>query len=327
MLDTIMISISVGSWCRHVIWGEAAICRRSPQLIWLHRSFSAPKGKQEAWPLCLSSFSRSLAEVRSLHNKWQLRIIACCCHRNPKADLCTTLFSLSLSVFLLENDSRIWTPWPPPPPPSPFSRSPFSPSLSPLLLPLWSCFFFLLTPSFLIFFFYLSLSVSPLPFPPLSVLPRPPRCVSSKLNLRSLSRRVLHMQKAGSCLVYACVCVLFAADISEEWGWVEIQVIIWQTENGKMPPTPPTLYSPITPTPQTLQLPMLLSCGRSFCRFLHPEQPDGVHVTFKFQGELWVFFPAAHNVSSKPGLKGFFSTSSSFFFFFSWRSSFGCRKI
>lgn len=210
------------------------------------------------------------------------------------------------------------------------------PPLSPVLLshPLSALFSSLCDPAFFSFshrpssfFFYLSLSVSPLPFPPLSVLPRPPRCVSSKLNLRSLSRRVLHMQKAGSCLVYACVCVLFAADISEEWGWVEIQVIIWQTENGKMPPTPPTLYSPITPTPQTLQLPMLLSCGRSFCRFLHPEQPDGVHVTFKFQGELWVFFPAAHNVSSKPGLKGFFSTSSSFFFFFSWRSSFGCRKI
>ena len=134
------------------------------------------------------------------------------------------------------------------------------PPLSPVLLshPLSALFSSLCDPAFFFsfshppssfFFFYLSLSVSPLPFPPLSILPRPPRCVSSKLNLCSLSRRVLHMQKAGSCLVYACVCVLFAAVISEEWGWVEIQVIIWQTENGKMPPDSPHSVQSHRPNP------------------------------------------------------------------------------
>lgn len=56
--------------------------------------------------------------------------------------------------------------------------------------------------------FLLLISCSPLPSPP-SVPPQPPCCCSSKPNLRSLSRRVLRMQKAGSRRVYACVCVLF----------------------------------------------------------------------------------------------------------------------
>lgn len=42
--------------------------------LWLHTSFSAPKGKQEAWPLHPSSpsSSSSLAQVRSLHNRLML---------------------------------------------------------------------------------------------------------------------------------------------------------------------------------------------------------------------------------------------------------------
>ena len=127
-------------------------------------------------------------------------------------------------------------------------------------------FFFLLTPSFLFFFFfYLSLSVSPLPFPPLSILPRPPRCVSSKLNLCSLSRRVLHMQKAGSCLVYACVCVVCRRHI---WG----MGLGWNTSdymtNGEWknaPRLPPlcTIPSPQPPKPS--------SCRCCYC---HVDAPS-----------------------------------------------------
>lgn len=167
--------------------------------------------------LCLYFFS-SLTEVRSLHNKWQLRIIACCCHRNQKADLCTTLFSLSLSV-----SCSAWK-WQ-------SNLNSMPPTLLPsfllsfitlfqLLFPASVILLFsLLTPSFPTFFLSLAHRLSP---SLLSVLPQPSCCFSSKLNLRSLSCRVLHMQKAGSHWVYACVCVLFAAVISEEWGWVEI---------------------------------------------------------------------------------------------------------
>lgn len=71
----------------------------------------------------------------------------------------------------------------------------------------------------------------------------------------------------------------------------------------------------VAPPPHVNHLPLPLSplaanaivMDTSSCWFLHPEQSDEVHVTFKFQAELLVFSPAAHNVSSKPGLKGFFS--------------------
>lgn len=151
----------------------------------------------------------------------------------------------------------------PPPSLSPLSLC----SSSPLLLPLKFC-----NPVFFLpYFLYLSLSL--LLVPRFSfILPQRPCCFSSKLNLRSLAEppKVLHMQKARSRWVYACVCALFAAVISQKWGWG------WNTSDDmtigewkKRRNAPYHLPKP----PRAVQLLKLLSCGRSFCWFLHPEKP------------------------------------------------------
>lgn len=194
----------------------------SPPFDFSHHSF-LPKVNMRP-DLAGSPFSSSLPEVESHHKKWQLKIIACSCHRNQKADLCATLLSLFLSVSLSNMNSTA----------SLRLTSPLTlVQLSLCYLPL-----FTLSPAFL----YLSSSI-----PPFSAQPQP-LAASSLISARWAAECCTCRKQGQREFIRVFASCLLPA-YPRNWGWLELQVIIWQRRMEKCPPRLPRALQSHPPNP------------------------------------------------------------------------------